>query len=422
MQNKKITILTGCMIILGISFYIYYGIYKMLFVHIEAVGYDFKLCFDTAQNFLHGCSIYANPNNTPPYLYPPFSILVFLPFRNLTFPEALPMWFMLTHAIVICSVWILYSFGSHVNKKNSAAAAIFSMFLSMPLYFNIFCGNINIIIFLLICLIYKVLFSNKKVIIPWILAFCTYLKIFPFLLIAAFSRRQDIRLIKHFIAAVFIIGIASVAMFGIDEHINFFKTLPKGLDWVGPIHSSSFTFILLLFLPNNFEGTITIINMTFGILLLTGWWFRAQRKVLYGNVSNIIIDLMTMTIMMILLFPSSRVFYNEFFIIPFYFIIFAWLQNGTQFKYFIVFLLIFFSINLWEIIWYHIPLSLDKTTMREIWLNKENFPILYPLTASLPFILNLALFSWLVINYSILVKSLDFLTKGNSSYYYEATE
>lgn len=411
-MGKRITIiLPSIMIIIGLMFYAYYDVYKMLFVNIGELGYDFKLAFDTAQNYCHGYSIYANPYNTPPYLYPPLSILAFLPFRNCTFSGALTIWFILTHVLMICSCWIIYNYGSQHNRLNSAAAAIFTMFLSMPIHINIFIGNINILVFFLICLIYKFIISDRKFIIPWIIAICTYIKIFPILLVVSFSRRQHFKVIKYSVAAVLILGILSVIALGMEEQINFLKTLAKGFDWVGPSnHSTSLTFILKLFLPNSYQHIIIInfINLAMGIFLLSLWWIRSKRQIETEIISTLVVDVTLMIIIAILLFPSSRLFYNEFFIVPFYFIFFAWLQGSRNFKYFNFFLIIFFLISFWEIIMYQIPIG--QATMREIWFfRKDDFPILFPFTSALPFILNLAFFFWVIINYDRLIKSLNFL-------------
>ena len=69
---------------MGCIVYIYYGIYKMLFVHFDIVGGDFMRGCYAAENFMNGRPLYSMPPGWSPYFYPPIATLVFIPFTCFT--------------------------------------------------------------------------------------------------------------------------------------------------------------------------------------------------------------------------------------------------------------------------------------------------------------------------------------------------
>jgi len=112
-------------ILLGLAFYCYYGIYKMIFVHFELVGGDFIKGYYAAQNFMEGSTtIYMMPKNINPYFYPPLTLIIFLPFSYMNPYQAIICWYTISHGVIIISAWIIYKFGSKINKMNSAIATV----------------------------------------------------------------------------------------------------------------------------------------------------------------------------------------------------------------------------------------------------------------------------------------------------------
>nr|NQU92442.1 DUF2029 domain-containing protein [Bacteroidota bacterium] len=255
-------------ILLGIAFYFYYGIYKMLFVHPELLGNDFLKGYFAANNFNQGNPIYAMPKGMNPYYYFPLTVLVFLPFGNLQPHIAVLAWFTLTHLIILFSGFLLYLCGSSINKLNSVVAIVIALFFSMPLYQNIISGNINILIFGGICLIYYFVFSGKNKWVPLILAFCTSVKIYPALIMVIFVKQRNYRACISFCFFAFLLAILSIGIFGLSTHLVFSHALPSATKYIGVFHSMSFTCILKLFLAERNKNIVFIANLLFLMLLL----------------------------------------------------------------------------------------------------------------------------------------------------------
>ncbi len=416
MNTRQLFIFKLTIILLGLAFYCYYGFYKMIFVHFELVGGDFIKGYYTAQNFMEGCAIYKMPKGINPYYYPPITLIIFLPFTYLSSYHAVICWYITNHLVIIFSAWMIYKFGSKINKMNSAIATVSALAFSMPLQIAILTGNVNLLIFVGFCLVYHLILSRKERFVSLILAGCIYLKIFPALLMISFIRNKNWTVLNYFVISMVVLGLISIGIFGLDEHCNLLKHLGTGSKYVGPIDSMSFFFIMKLFLSEHYEKTIIVCNVLFAIFILTLWWIRANRSFAQKNKEQtLIVDLFITTVIVILLFPLSWTHYHIFFIIPFYFILFGWLQNKSQFKYISVFIVLFCLINFWGIIYYQLPLSLNGLTICEIGECRHKFPVLYPLIYSLPFVLNMVFFSWLLINYNEIQQVIKSLKRSTCS-------
>jgi hypothetical protein len=405
-----------CVIISGIMCYIYYGIYKMIFVHFDILGGDFLKGYLAAKNFLDGRPLYLMPENCNPYFYPPISTFLFLPFAFLKQNHAVFLWFIMNHAIIIMSCWLIFSTHKNENWKNSALAALSTICFSFPLYGNMQTGNINIMIFFCIIAIYYFLFANKQIYVPFLVSAATFFKIYPVLLIVIFIRNKQYQSVKHFILSVLLIGLISLLIFGSDIHINYLYALSRGIDFVGIFPAMSFVYVTNIVFPELNKAIISLMNAFIGIVLLSVWWFRSQQSIpKERSVSNSVLDLFIITVVVVILFPSSWLFYHALFIFPFYYILFVWLQGRTRLIWFPSFLIIFFLISFWEPIIYHFPLSVDGLTIKTIGQNKDKFPILYPLFYSCPFIFNCTFFVWLSQNYDRISQSLKTTHQNESS-------
>jgi hypothetical protein len=393
---------------IGPLFYLYYGIYKMLFVNYENLGTAFRLCYFAAQSYLEGRPVYDTGEGDLPFLYPPLALIVFIPFHSLSPKCAVILWFIINHILILFSAWMIFRIGRAINRENSMIAAVAAFFLSLPLYHVLFVGNINIVIFTIACLSYYFIFSGGLKSIPWLLSFCSYLKVFPALWMIVFVRNKKWKLIRNFLIALIALGGISLFLFGLDQHVRFMKNLPQGIKWLGPFQAMSFSFVMKSFLNEASDKTVMICNLLFGLSLLAIWWSKAHDLSSEANEkSKIAADFSILSVLTVLVVPYSWMHYHIFFIVPFYFILFSWLQDRYHLKFIGLFFILFFLISFWEIIIYQLPLSGNGLTMMSVWENKGQFPILHRVIFSLPFVFNLVFFGWLIANYNRLKKALQ---------------
>ena len=412
MKNRR-SIIQTAVIILGIMFYFYYGIYKMIFVHFDLVGRDFIVYYHAAGQFLHGKSIYTPIEGLSPYFYPPIGLIPIIPFCLLSLDYAIVAWFIFCHVLILISALIIYSFGNKLDYMDSLTAAVLVIGFSMPLQGNIISANLNILIVFGLSIIYASLISGRKLLGSSTLAICTYLKIYPCFLSIAFLKNRDFKFFKTFILCIIFIGFFSFLIFGLKNHFDFFSLLPSQSSYSQNIESISLPFVLNLFIPKTYWNIILLIDILFCLALLISWWSLTKHTDLNNNNDmNIMIDLFVLTTVILLVFPSTWVFfYHALMIVPFYFIIFGWLQDNKRFKYITLFFILFFLINFWQQIRYHIPVSLDGNTISEIYYNKGSHYFLYPLVSLIHFVIALTLYFWILTNYKGLLSFLCYVKK-----------
>lgn len=385
---------------IGIFFYLYYAIYKMLLFHLSLLGRDYAYTYIAIQNFFNGSSLYVMPHGHPPLLYAPFSVLIYLPLNFFSLNQAIILWFILTQALILFCACILYKIGSQINKTHSAVAAIIAICFSMPLFGIIFSGNTSIVMLAGFCIVYYSIALEREKTVPFVLALLAYFKIFPTSFILVYVRHQAWREIFYLVGFLVLLGLLSLCIFGMEEHILYLNQLPKGLKYLSPtIYNASFAFVLNLFFPQFNSLAITIVTAIWGIILLVLWWFVADRHISHVKSASQLADALIVLVFIFLVFPASSTMSNAFLMIPFYFIIFLRLQNNCQFHHFFSFILLFCLINFWEIIIYQLPIPGSGSTIKAIAQNSREHPILYPMLYSLPFLFNLVFYAWLLVNY-----------------------
>jgi hypothetical protein len=412
MNKEHRFILLWGIAILGIAFYFYYGIYKNLFIYSHLIGGDFKHGYDTALRYLSNQPIYFGLNDhRTPFLYTPLALILFLPFCWFTSDQAILLWFIICHAMVLISAWLVYRMGCRINKRISVFVTIATFCFSTPLYVALYYGNINILILLAFCLLYYLTLHGRKRIVPAILAACTYLKIFPALYMIIFLKSKNWKLISFFVLYLFLFGILSLFIFGFEININYIKNvIPSGMKWSGIVPGMSLSFFIKLFPCKNSGIYIFIINTLFGILLLTVWWFQ-RVKIANDNLSCALsTDLLVLPVIAMIIFPASWLQYHLYFIVTFYFIIFLKWHYNITFKWFSLFVFLFIVINLWQFILYHFPLTKEGVSMIDLLDKRIYYPTLYSLSYSLPFIFNILLYVWLIRNYRILFRAMKDLS------------
>lgn len=277
----------------------------------------------------------------------------------------------------------------------------------MPLFGIIFTGNTSIVMLVGFCIVYYSMVFEREKTVPFVIALLTYFKVFPVSFVLVYLRHQAWKQIFYLVSFIGLLGLLSLCIFGIEEHILYLKQLQNGLKYLSPtIYNASFAFILKILVPQFNSITVTIINAIWGIMLLVLWWFIANRHIPLDKSASKLADALIFLVFIFLVFPASSTMSNVFLIIPFYFIIFLRLQNYCQFYYFFSFVLFFCLINFWEIIIYQLPIPASGLTIKAIGQNSHEHPIMYPLFYSLPFLLNLSFYAWLLVNYQTISLSI----------------
>jgi len=391
----------------GVIFYCYYAIYKMAAVGFDIVGFDFLHGRIAMENFLAGRPIYTPvPGPLCPATYLPLVSSVFLPFCRLPPDEARVLWFVLGHILILFTLWNIYKYGRGKNRLHSAAAAAAALLFSMPLYSMLQTGNINILIFTGLGLIYAFILSGKWTPVAFFVAGFAAIKIFPAFLMAVFVKKKDWRACLNFLFFVILIALVSLIAFGPENNIAFVRGLPGMKHYVDTLYTTSLVFFLRLFWPGMPGALLYSADLVFMLLLLVVWMKTSGSYA--GTVQDravAVVDFFAVTVILLLIMPSAWISYTALLIFPFYFVIFTLLGGEHKLRYAGVFIGLFILLSFWEIYYYHLPVTSHGVTIRGVESARSSYPVLYPLLFSLHFILNLAFFGWISINYKELCEA-----------------
>jgi len=128
---------------------------------------------------------------------------------------------------------------------------------------------------------------------------------------------------------------------------------------------------------------------------------------MYKNQSALLTDFFLLIIILVMVLPTSWMFYHSLFIPIFYFIIFLFLENKLSLKDLNIFLILFPVFSFWEIIVYQIPIPVSGMTMHQIFSNRLEHPALFSIFSSLPFFFNFIFFLWLIGGYKKIIDALS---------------
>ncbi|HAN04200.1 MAG TPA: hypothetical protein DCQ25_02870 [Elusimicrobia bacterium] len=398
------TLLLSLVIVSSMLFYLYYGIYKPLSQNFDVQGLDFYRGYMAAANLLDGRSVYDIPAWFNRYSYFPLSVVIYLPFSRLPVYEASLAWFALSHGLVLASFFIVYKLGATQGKLLSAAAASAAVFLSMPLYQTLQTGNINILIFSGLCLAYLLMAKNRPGLLPALLAVFASIKLAPAALAAVYLRRKDVRGLIVFVLTSLALACASLVIFGLHENLQYLKQFPELSKYSHFFHGMSLTFVSGLFLGGNQLYLILPASLALFAFLVWFWFRKAGAYPAAANGPAMAVDFFMATLVMTLTAPSIWLMYGALFTVPFYAVIHSLLSGRKGFKAVPVFVLAFILNSFWEIFYYQVPLPFANLTLRQIWLQREIWPMLARGFFSLHFLSALALFFWAGANYGELLK------------------
>jgi hypothetical protein len=187
---------------------------------------DFSFYYNAARLHLSGEGIYDNTG----FLYPPLSIILFLPFCYLSFDQACFLMaifnmLLLFSTIILISRIITY-YGVQLSKIKLLLIFI-AIFLFYPISTSFIGGQINILILFVVTLFYYYLFvKGKKTVASVLLSIATVIKIWPFILVFLnFVTKRAKGLFARYCLIFGILCIVSLWLFDVPMHANFFRQL-----------------------------------------------------------------------------------------------------------------------------------------------------------------------------------------------------
>lgn len=114
----------AALIVTGLFFYFYSGMYKIFFKGFDIFGGDFTRGCYAAQNYFSGRPLYEMPPFVNQFGYSPPITFIFMPFAKLSGPAAKTLWLVVGYILTGMCFWTVYGYGKKGGKIISAAVSL----------------------------------------------------------------------------------------------------------------------------------------------------------------------------------------------------------------------------------------------------------------------------------------------------------
>lgn len=245
---------------------------------------DFRIYYTSALLFLEGVNPYtAKDALLVPFLYPPITILIFLPFLAFSLQLAGLFWTVINIFLLLVSFYVLIILFEEKITSNSTLILFGLTCLYFPVKYTLGMGQINILVlFVLVLFIY--FYKGKRIAYAGsMLSVAILLKIVPIIILPYLLLRKEFKIVFVVIFSLLFVTIVSFLIFGpMIYQIYLSAVIPELLfsPWKGDYYNQALTGLLtreitdiqLRLLLKNFISA-SLVFITFFIL----WWRRKTK-------------------------------------------------------------------------------------------------------------------------------------------------
>lgn len=155
------------------------------------------------------------------YLYPPTFAILIQPFLLLSPYAASLFWFFVNVVLLLIGVSFLLRQGSLQDHRLRVALLLLPV-LFTPVLMTLYLGQVNMLIFMLIVLVWLTFVDGRRYSSGVVLALATWIKIWPIILIAYFVWKREWRVVSGALVGLLLIGAVTLALAGNGQTISFF--------------------------------------------------------------------------------------------------------------------------------------------------------------------------------------------------------
>ena len=155
------------------------------------------------------------------YLYPPTFALLIQPVLLLSPYVASLFWFGVTVGLLLIGVGLLFRQIKLRDHRMRVALLLLPM-LFTPVLMTFYLGQVNILIFVLITLVYLTFVHRRPYASGVLLALSIWIKIWPIVLIAYFVWKREWKVVSGAIIGLLLIGVLTFSLAGVGQTTSFF--------------------------------------------------------------------------------------------------------------------------------------------------------------------------------------------------------
>ena len=155
------------------------------------------------------------------YLYPPTFAILLQPALLISPYAGSLLWFGVNLGLLLIGVGILLR-QSNLSDHRMRAALLLLPILFTPVLMTFYLGQVNILIFLLIVLVWLTFVQGRRYTPGALLALSAWIKLWPIVLVAYFVWKREWKVVAGAITGLLLIGALTFALAGVGQTISFF--------------------------------------------------------------------------------------------------------------------------------------------------------------------------------------------------------
>lgn len=155
------------------------------------------------------------------YLYPPTFALLLQPALLISPYAGSLLWFGVNLGLLLIGVGILLR-RSNLRDDRLRAALVLLPILFTPVLMTFYLGQVNILIFLLIVLVWLTFVQGRRYTPGALLALSAWIKLWPIVLVAYFVWKREWKVVAGAIIGGLLIGVLTFALAGVGQTTSFF--------------------------------------------------------------------------------------------------------------------------------------------------------------------------------------------------------
>jgi hypothetical protein len=155
------------------------------------------------------------------YLYPPTLALLMQPFLLVSPYVASLFWFFVNVSLLLIGVGFLLRQSSLRDPRLRAGLLLLPV-LFTPVLMTVYLGQINILIFMLIVLVWLAFVEGRRYTSGAVLALAVWIKLWPIILIAYFVWKREWKVVAGALVGLVLIGALTSSLAGDGQTISFF--------------------------------------------------------------------------------------------------------------------------------------------------------------------------------------------------------
>ena len=155
------------------------------------------------------------------YLYPPTLALLIQPFLLVSPYMASLFWFFVNVGLLLVGVGFLLR-QSNLRDHRMRAALLLLPVLFTPVLMTVYLGQVNILIFMLVVLVWLTFVDGRRYTSGAVLALAVWIKLWPVILIGYFIWKREWKVVSAALVGLLLIGALTFALAGDGQTISFF--------------------------------------------------------------------------------------------------------------------------------------------------------------------------------------------------------